>query len=128
MVGGEAVIVAGIGCRRLCPAGEIIAAVKLACARAGREAALLAAPCFKRDQAGLHEAARTLGMPLAFVPAETLAAMQGKCPTRSARAARATGLASVAEACALAACGEGALIVVPRLAVSRATCALAEAA
>ena len=54
-------IVAGVGCRRGCPAGDIVALVQLAQDRAGCMAEVLAAPDFKQDEAGLHEAARLLG-------------------------------------------------------------------
>ena len=63
----------------------------------------LAAPAFKRDEAGLHDAARRLGVGLAFVDAPALAAVQPLCPTRSALAEQHAGAASVAEGAALAA-------------------------
>ena len=122
MVGGQAVIVAGIGCRRLCPADEIVALVR----RAGTLAApaeTLAVPAFKRDEPGVLEAARALGLPIVFIEADALQAVQARCVTRSAAAERATGMASVAEAAALA---HGGALLLPRIASARATCAIAE--
>jgi cobalt-precorrin 5A hydrolase len=51
---------------------------------------------------------------------------QGRCLTRSDIAREATGFASVAEACALAAAGDAGRLILPRIANARATCALAE--
>ncbi len=110
-------IVAGIGCRRGCPAEAIIALVH----QAGG-ADILAAPSWKRDEPGLLEAARLLGLPLRFVDLEAMAALQPLCPTQSAAVARATGLASVAEAAALA---SGGRLTRPRIAAGGATCAVA---
>ncbi len=111
-------IVAGIGCRRGCPADVIVALVRQA---GGADA--LAAPTWKRDEAGLIEAARLLELPLSFVTDAALGAVQALCPTRSAVAARVTGHASVAEAAALA--GGGSLVLA-RIGSGWATCALVE--
>ena len=116
MVGDQAVIVAGIGCRRGCPAEAIVALVR----QAGG-AAVLAAPAWKRDEAGLVEAAGLLGMKLEWVEDAALAAVQALCPTRSATVARVTGHASVAEAAALAGGGR---LVVERFGGGWVTCAL----
>jgi len=89
-------IVAGIGCRRGCPADDIVALVRLA-----------------------------LGIPLTFVAAPALAAVQPLCPTRSHAAARHTGAASVAEGSALAA--HGGRLLLARIGNGRVTCALAQA-
>ena len=116
-------IVAGVGCRRGCPASEIAALVREAEARAGRRAVRLAAPAFKQSARELHGAAAMLGLPLDFVSEESMIAAQERCVTRSAAAASAKGLASIAEAAALAA-SDGALLL-PRIKSARATCALA---
>ncbi len=110
-------IVAGIGCRRGCPAEEIIRLVH----EAGPVDAL-AAPAWKREEAGLVTAAERLGLPLHFVDDAALAAVQERCPTRSVIAARAVGFASVAEAAALASGGE---LVRTRFGRGWATCAVA---
>jgi len=119
------VIVAGIGCRRGCPAEDIVALVRLAEEQAACHVGALAAPDFKQDETGLHEAARRLGVALNFVDATALAAVQPRCPTRSEAAARHAGAASVAEGSALAA--SGGRLLLARIANGRATCALAEA-
>jgi len=116
------VIVAGIGCRRGCPAADIVALVQLAQRQAGCRVEALAAPEFKRDEAGLHEAAR-LDVGLRFIDATALAAVQPHCPTRSTAAAEHAGVASVAEGSALAA--TGGTLLLARIANGKATCALA---
>jgi cobalt-precorrin 5A hydrolase len=94
----------------------------------GRAVHALAAPEFKQNETGLHDAARMLGVPLILVGTADLAAAQPRCVTRSERAERATGASSVAEGSALAAAGAGSQLILPRIAGARATCALAEAA
>ena len=116
-------IVAGLGCRKDCPAAEIVAVVRAAEAAAGRRAGGLAAPAFKREEAGLREAAGLLALPLAFVEQQALSDVQDRCVTLSDVAQHATGFASVAEAAALAA--SGGPLLLPRIAGKRATCALA---
>ncbi len=118
-------IVAGLGCRRGCTAADLVAAVRLAERSAGVAAGALAAPRFKAHEAGLHAAAAALRLPLLLVEEEAMRAVQPRCPTRSDVALAATGLASVAEGAALAA--SGGRLVLPRVAVGGATCALAGA-
>ena len=122
MGGGEAVIVAGIGCRKGCGAEDIVAAVRRAEAALGVRAEVLCAPDFKRNEPGLRQAAEALGLTLRFAARAALEAAQSGCPTRSDAAEAATGLGSVAEAAALA---EGGTLLAPRLAEGGATCALA---
>jgi cobalamin biosynthesis protein CbiG len=110
-------ITAGIGCRKGCTAAEIVALIQSA-----GSPDRLAAPGFKRDEAGLQQAAATLRLPLHFVSDAALAAAQPSCLTRSAAAERATGYASIAEAAALALGGQ---LLGPRIASANATCALA---
>ena len=118
-------VVAGIGCRRNCPASAIVAAIREAEAAAGRRATHLAAPAFKSNEPGLHQAATLLNLPLTFVDTKALEAVQPSCPTRSPTALAATGLASIAEAAALAA--SGGTLIQPRTGQGLATCALAAA-
>jgi precorrin-6Y C5,15-methyltransferase (decarboxylating) len=120
---GETMIVAGIGCRRDCPAEDIVAIVRLAQESAACRVDALAAPAFKQGEPGLHDAARTLGVGLSFLAATALAGVQHLCPTRSHTAARHVGVASIAEASAIAA--SGGKLLLPRIANGRATCALA---
>ena len=116
-------IVAGLGCRRRCTAEAIVAVVHAAARKAGVQPEALAAPVFKRDEPGLLAAAETLGLRLFFIADDALAAVQARCPTRSAAASNATGHASIAEAAALAA-SNGPLLL-PRIAQGGATCAIA---
>lgn len=101
--------------------------VRRACEAAGRAPSALAAPSFKRGEAGLA-AAGVLGLELVLVEDAALAAMQARCPTRSAVARAAVGVGSVAEGSALAAAGPGGRLLLPRIASAAATCALAESA
>lgn len=114
-------IVAGIGCRRGASAEAIVALVRRAEALA-EPADALAAPAFKRDEAGLQAAAERLALPLWFVDDATLAAALPHCVSLSAAAARATGHPSIAEASAI---GEGGVLLLPRLTGAGVTCALA---
>ena len=120
-------MIAGLGCRAGCPAEEIVALIVEASARAGRTVSALAAPGFKRGEHGLQETARALSLPLLLVDRGALLAAQPGCPTCSDAAIRATGVASIAEGCALAAAGSGGRLILARIAGPRATCALAVA-
>lgn len=122
-------IVAGIGCRRGCGGEEIVALVRDALARAAQPASALralATASFKSDEIGIWEAASALGLPLLVMDDPALRSAEPRCATHSAVARRTTGHSAVAEACALAAAGEGSTLLLPRLASDRATCALAE--
>ena len=120
-----AMTVAGIGCRAGSAAEAILLAVREAARRGGSTPTLLAAPSFKAAEPGLRDAAFRLGLELRFVERAALEEAQARCVTRSEAARRATGLASVAEAAALAAAGPGATLLLPRLAQGGVTCALA---
>ena len=124
-VTGSARIIAGIGCRRGCPGEEIAALVHQAAMLSGCEPTALAAPDFKSNEPGLHDAAGRLRLDLLLVSATELAASQPRCVTRSARAAAATGAGSVAEGSALAAAGPHSRLALARIASARATCAIA---
>jgi len=116
-------IVAGIGCTRGCPAEEIVAVIEAAQAQAGCRVDRLAAPDFKKDEAGLIEAARWLRLEMALVDSAAMQAVQARCPTTSLRTLAETGFASVCEAAALA--SSGGTLLLARIAHARATCALA---
>lgn len=118
-------IVAGVGFSSGAAAEEIVALVQRAQREAGHVAQALAAPDFKGDAAVLHEAAQFLRLPLLLVDRAALEAAQNRCATRSPVAARKLGLASVAEACALAGAGAESRLLVARLTDQKTTCALA---
>jgi cobalt-precorrin 5A hydrolase len=126
---GETMIVAGIGCRKDCPAEDILALLREAMASAGVDAIdLLASADLKANEAGLAQAAAILGRPLRLFSQPALEAVTASISMRSACVKRLTGLESVAEAAALAGAGFGARLIVPRIANARATCALAQGA
>ncbi len=114
-------MIAGIGCRRDCSAEDILRVLQ----RAGMDVAAIAAPAFKAGEPGLREAARRLGLPMIRVDDARLAQAQARCVTHSDAAVRATGFASIAEGCALAASGPGGRLVLARIAAGGATCAVA---
>jgi cobalt-precorrin 5A hydrolase len=124
---GEAVIVAGIGCRKGATADEIAAAIAAALARAGLDAVdLIATPAIKGGEPGIAAAAAKLGIPLVLVPPAELEAASPRTVTRSERVVQLMGVPSVAETAALAAAGPTARLITPRTVTGPATCALAE--
>jgi cobalt-precorrin 5A hydrolase len=126
---GEAMIVAGIGCRKGTAAAEIEAAITAALDRAGLGIAavrLIATSAAKGSEPGIAAAANSIGVPLVVVAQDDLAAAGERVTTRSERVLALTGVSSVAEAAALAAGGPAARLIAPRVAVGPATCALAD--
>jgi cobalt-precorrin 5A hydrolase len=126
---GEAMIIAGIGCRKGTPASEIETAVSTALAQAGLDRAtigMIATSAAKGAEPGIAGAAAVLGVPLTVVPPADLAAASERVATRSQRVLALAGVPSVAEAAALAAGGAAARLIVPRIVVGAATCALVE--
>lgn len=127
---GEAVIAAGIGCRKGVSAAEIEAAIEAALERAGRPLAridLMATAMAKREENGIVEAAQARGVPLVLVAPADLEIASARGATWSARVLALAGVPSVAEAAALAACGPKAKLVLPRIVMGPVTCALASA-
>lgn len=118
-------IAVGLGCRSGVAASAIVALVHEAFAQAALPPD--GAPLFtidaKRSEAGLTRAAAELGAPLHFFSRETLAAV--KTRTQSAHSLAAFGVSSVAESAALVGAGDGAVLIVPRIARDGVTCALA---
>jgi cobalt-precorrin 5A hydrolase len=126
---GEAVIVAGIGCRKGASAAEIEAVIAAALERGGfaqETLGAIAAPAEKGEEAGIAAVALSYGLPLLFVPTPDLEAAAARCKTHSQRVLALTGVPSVAEAAALAAGGPEAKLLLPRIVVGPVTCALAE--
>ena len=96
-------LVAGVGCSRGASAGEILNLLDSAFREAGlsrKSIAALASIDVKSDEAGLLEAADALGVPLRFLSAGELAAVE--VPNPSPVVAGAVGTPSVAEAAVLA--------------------------
>ncbi len=99
---------AGIGCRRGEDAHNILAALEEALAQAGLSPAALvclASIEAKQNEAGLVEAARTLGLPLRFYPPKILAGYPVSRP--SAKVRQLFGIDGVCEPAALASAAEG---------------------
>jgi cobalt-precorrin 5A hydrolase len=121
-------IVAGVGCRKGASADDIGAVIGAALARAGfatQALDLIAAPELKRGEQGVAAAAAALGVPLVLIAEADLRAAGARAETRSERVLALTGISSVAEAAALAGGGPTARLILPRIAVGSATCALA---
>jgi cobalt-precorrin 5A hydrolase len=121
-------IVAGVGCRKGASADDIGAVIGAALARAGFAAqalGLIAAPELKRGEQGVAAAAAALGVPLVLIAEADLKAAGARAETRSERVLALMGISSVAEAAALAGGGPTARLILPRIAVGSATCALA---
>lgn len=116
----------GVGCRKGCPAEAIRALVAEVRDAAGAACpACLVSIADKSDEPGLAAAAAALGLDLRFLPRDALRAALPGVLTRSAAAEARFGVASVAEAAALAGAGPGARLVVPRVARDGATAAAA---
>jgi cobalt-precorrin 5A hydrolase len=127
---GEAVIVAGIGCRKGAGAAEVEAAIAAALERAGRPLAkveLMATSTGKRTEKGIADAAAARGVRLVFVAPADLETASARGATWSARVLALAGVPSVAEAAALAACGPKSKLILPRIVIGPVTCALASA-
>jgi cobalt-precorrin 5A hydrolase len=125
---GQAVIVAGIGCRAGVTGREIEAVLEEALARAQMEAGavdIIATSHAKSRERGIAAAASRCGARLVIVGQSELEAASVHVVTRSERVSALIGVPSLAEAAALAAAGPNARLVVPRVVVGRATCALA---
>jgi cobalt-precorrin 5A hydrolase len=130
MVLGQAMIAAGIGCKRGAPASDIEGAIRaaLACAQIDADAlGVIATIEAKSAEAGIRAAAEKFGVTLIVVPELELAAADCRVETHSERVAALVGVGSVAEAAALAAAGPASKLIVPRRIVGAATCALAAA-
>jgi cobalt-precorrin 5A hydrolase len=120
-------IALGVGCRKNCASSAIVEIVRRALGDCPdiEGAPRLFSLVDKSGEPGLRAAAQTLGFDLAFLPREALAATTPRILTHSRAAQRRFGLASVAEAAALAGAGPGARLLGPRLAAKGATCAIA---
>ena len=120
-------IAIGIGCRKACAAGDIIALVHdtMALLPPGLTPGGLFSLEDKRGEPGLDAAATALDLPLTFLDRAVLALVAGEARSCSRRIEEMFGLPSVAETAALAGAGQGAVLLVPRRASSTATCAIA---
>lgn len=123
-------VVAGIGCRKGIKPSEVKAVILAALERAGLAVSalhLIATIDAKSDEEGIAAAASVMGVPLVLVTGADLVAASLRAATCSQRVEALVGVPSVAEAAALAAGGGTARLVLPRIVVGPATCALAAA-
>jgi cobalt-precorrin 5A hydrolase len=119
-------IVAGIGCRAGASAQDIEAALAAALAQARLgSVGVIATSAGKGGEHGITAAASARGVRLVVVPQADLEAAGARTATHSDRVLALTGVPSIAEAAALAAAGPGSRLLLPRIAVGPATCALA---
>jgi cobalt-precorrin 5A hydrolase len=127
MVLGEAMIVAGVGCRKGATAEQIIAVVQQAIGQHGlalTDIGLLATGEIKRHENGISEAATKLGVPLLVLDDGRLRAAAPGCLTSSAASMEAAGVPSLSEAAAIAGAAGGGRLLGPRLIADGVTCAL----
>jgi cobalt-precorrin 5A hydrolase len=133
MVGGEAMsnlIAIGVGCRSNCSGDALAQLVSRTLVSWPRDLPRpLRRSLFtiedKRGDAGINEAAEALGIDVVFLSREALREALPRTQTRSARVQALFGIASVAEASALAGGGANATLIVPRTSENGATCAIA---
>ena len=120
-------IAIGIGCRKDCPAEDIVALVREAMALLPpqAEAAVLFSIADKVGEPGLAQAAAMLRLPISFLDRAVLKLVAGRAQSGSRRVEAMFGLPSVAETAALAGAGRGAVLLVSRRASPTATCAIA---
>jgi cobalamin biosynthesis protein CbiG len=123
-------IAIGIGCRKNCSGAVLAQLVSRTLVSWPRDLRMLPLRSLftiedKRGDAGIIEAAEALGMDLAFLSREELRDATSRVRTPSVRAQRLFGVASVAEASALAGGGPNAALIVPRTSENGATCAIA---
>ncbi len=121
-------ICAGFGARKGVTHDAVLAALDAALAAHSltrdRLDALATLPR-KRDEPGLTDAAKALGLQLSIADENALQAAATHCLTRSEQARSATGLPSASEAAALAVCGPAGRLLGPRLTLDGVTCAIA---
>ena len=118
-------IVAGIGCRKGVSPEAVIAALEKACSAHEIEIDFIATAPMKADEPGLLEAATRLGMAFVVVAQADFDAAGACTMTRSALSLEHAGSPSVSEASALAALGDGAKLIAPRIVMGDITVALA---
>ncbi|WP_320201078.1 cobalamin biosynthesis protein [Agrobacterium sp. rho-13.3] len=124
-VGGQAVIVAGIGCRKGASADAIIAALEQVSRAHSVKIDFIATAPIKADEPGLMEAATRLGLAFVVVAQADFEDAGGRTTTQSETSLKHSGSPSLSEASALAALGTGSRLVAPRMVMGDITVALA---
>jgi cobalt-precorrin 5A hydrolase len=126
---GEAMIVAGIGCRKAILAEQVESAIEAALQYNQIEAhqlSVIAVPAVRGTEAGILQAAAARRVLLVLIAQDALEEADLRTVTRSARSMATLNVQSVAEAAALAAAGPHSRLLAPRVAVGPVTCALAK--
>jgi len=121
-------IVAGLGCRKGVTGDEVLAAIRAALAAHALQTSdleALAVPEQKTQEAGIHAAARELGLVVVVIGRAELENMASRTLTTSTPSLAATGAPSASEAAALAAVGKAGHLLGPRIALGPVTCAIA---
>jgi cobalt-precorrin 5A hydrolase len=124
----EAMIVAGVGCRRGTSADELERVVRLALGLFDLPAERLEAIATESEKAtepGFPEVARRLSVKLVACTVTDLDRVAGRVLTASKLVLKAKGLPSIAEASALVVAGRNGRLLGTRVATERATCAIA---
>jgi cobalt-precorrin 5A hydrolase len=124
----QAMIVAGVGCRKGVQPDEVKAVIVAALEQAGIEISelhLIATMDAKKREKGIEVAASVMRVPLVLLTQADLMSVMTRTATRSERTKELVGVPSVSEAAALAAAGPSARLIAPRIVVGPATCALA---
>jgi cobalt-precorrin 5A hydrolase len=128
MVLGEAMVIAGIGCRKGVSAEDVLAAIAEALDRFAVDRThldALATGEIKQDEGGIAAASARLGMPLQIIGGVELKMADDRAVSCSEKSLELTGVGSVSEAAALAAAGPDSVLLGPRLIVGPVTCAIA---
>lgn len=121
-------MVAGVGCRESCVAADIVAVVEAALAAHALDRQALSAiavPVGRAAMPSVEKAAEILGLPLLVPDRNALEKAGLGGLTHSHHSMRVTRLGSASEAAALAAIGDGARLLGPRIVKGPATCAIA---
>jgi cobalt-precorrin 5A hydrolase len=124
----EAMIVAGVGCRREISADEIERVVRLALGvfqLPVERLDMLATESEKAGNPAFSEAARRLSATLMACTVEDLDRVAGQVLTPSKLVLEAKGVPSIAEASALVVAGRNGRLLGTRVATASATCAIA---
>jgi cobalt-precorrin 5A hydrolase len=128
MAGEEAMIVAGIGCKRGALSEEIVSLVLAVLATSGiarENLDAIATEASKAEEGGIAGAARSLSVPLVRCSLADLDRASDKVLTRSSRVQALKSVPSIAEASALVAAGHNARLLGARVAADNVTCAIA---
>jgi cobalt-precorrin 5A hydrolase len=128
MAGEQAMIVAGIGCKRGTLSEDVVSLILTALSSFGiarENLDAVATETSKADECGIADAAQLLSVRLVRCSMADLDRAADKVMTRSSRVQALRGVPSIAEASALVAAGRNARLLGARLATEKVTCAIA---